>query len=260
MVDEEVEISNEIKKSYDEAIYDEVKYGILIALEFYKSLNLKKLAEILDRPKTTTLRYLKNLLNEGLIILDTNKTAKDWGKFYKLSQTVEFLIESRKKKTLEREKWITDEFETIDEKNDEEVKNLLVRAAISKEDFQVGLQEAKQSIFFITNVQKMIINKLIITWKDLMKIYEDKGIEHLKESLTFYPADVEMRSTTLKLYTPRQLIDLIKLFNSWNDDLVKIKERFENEMENMNIPEEQRHEFFLYSFLGSLEFGAKFKD
>ena len=69
-----------------------------------------------------------------------------------------------------------------------------------------------------------------------------------------------MRSTTLKLYTPRQLIDLIKLFNSWNDDLVKIKERFENEMENMNIPEEQRHEFFLYSFLGSLEFGAKFKD
>ena len=70
MVDEEVEISNEIKKSYDEAIYDEVKYGILIALEFYKSLNLKKLAEILDRPKTTTLRYLKNLLNEGLIILD----------------------------------------------------------------------------------------------------------------------------------------------------------------------------------------------
>ncbi|MHA1433759.1 MAG: hypothetical protein ACTSO7_07940 [Candidatus Heimdallarchaeota archaeon] len=89
-------IPEQIREKFIETFYDEVKFGILNAIDFYDSVNLKRLAVLVGRPETTTIRHIKKLLDEKLITIDAEKTAKEWGKFYKLSEPVRLLFDERK--------------------------------------------------------------------------------------------------------------------------------------------------------------------
>lgn len=255
-----MKISEEIKQKYDKAIYEEVKNGIIIALEFYNSLNLKRLAELIGRPETTTIRYVKKLLDEGLIVLDVEKTALDWGKFYKLSDSVISLIEERNIRSKEREKWIFEEMNHLEGKSEEEIRELLARVLFSKENIELDFLKAKQTFEFVSNVQKMIINDALLVANDLIKIYNEKGLEYMKRNLEIAPSDIESWNVSLKLHSITQMADLVKLFFKWFNELNDFKDKITKEMDEENIPEDQRYEFFLYSFMGSMNFLAGLKD
>lgn len=255
-----MKVSEEIKQKYNEAIFDEVKNGIIIALEFYDSLNLKRLAELIGRPETTTIRYVKKLLDDGLITLDVNKTASDWGKFYKLSDSVNLLIEERIAIGKAREKWIFEEMNHLDGKSDEEIRELLTRVFLSKENIEFDFQKAKQTIEFVSNVQKMIINDSNLVIKELIEIYNEKGMEYLERNLDMSPSDIETWHISLKLHSIKQMADLVKLFYKWFNELLDFKSKTDKEMNELDIPEDQRFEFFLYSFMGSMKFNVVLKD
>ncbi|MHA1356118.1 MAG: hypothetical protein ACTSR1_13185 [Candidatus Heimdallarchaeota archaeon] len=46
-------IPEQIREKFIETLYDEVKFGIINAIDFYESVNLKRLAVLVGRPETT---------------------------------------------------------------------------------------------------------------------------------------------------------------------------------------------------------------
>lgn len=70
------------------AFHHKISSGILISLSIFGSLNLKELIELLGQSKTSTLRYLKELVISGDIVIDQDMTAKKWGKYYTLSPSL----------------------------------------------------------------------------------------------------------------------------------------------------------------------------
>ncbi|MHA1740363.1 MAG: hypothetical protein ACTSXA_04855 [Candidatus Heimdallarchaeota archaeon] len=253
-------IPEQIREKFIETLYDEVKFGIINAIDFYESVNLKRLAVLVGRPETTTIRYIKKLLAEELITIDAEKTAKEWGKFYKLSEPVQLLFDERRKQNTERENWIHDEIGDLEKKSEQEVEDFMVKAVLSKENIELEFHLAKQVLAFSTNTQKMIINDSISVVKELLQIYNEKGQDYLEENLILDPSDIELWSSSIKLHSMKQLMELINVFNKWQKEMIVLKKKFEKEMNENSVPEDQRRDFFMYSFLGSLDFSYTLKD
>ncbi|MHA1367757.1 MAG: hypothetical protein ACTSP5_15300 [Candidatus Heimdallarchaeota archaeon] len=238
-------IPEQIREKFIETLYDEVKFGIINAIDFYESVNLKRLAVLVGRPETTTIRYIKKLLAEELITIDAEKTAKEWGKL---------------KQNTERENWIHDEIGDLEKKSEQEVEDFMVKAVLSKENIELEFHLAKQVLAFSTNTQKMIINDSISVVKELLQIYNEKGQDYLEENLILDPSDIELWSSSIKLHSMKQLMELINVFNKWQKEMIVLKKKFEKEMNENSVPEDQRRDFFMYSFLGSLDFSYTLKD
>jgi hypothetical protein len=253
-------ISEKIQEKYDEAFFDEVRFGIITALEFYKSANLKRLSVLVGRPETTTIRYVKKLLEDEIIEIDQVKTASDWGKFYKLTDPVLAIIDERGKEQDDRVKWIFDEIGDVSKKSDEEFHDFMTKIVLSKKDLEHDFHVAKQVFEFSTNVQKMILNDSIFAIKEFLQIKEEKGVDYIKDNLVFAPSDLEMWTSPLKIHSTKQLVQLINVFFKWQNELKQLGEKFEQEMDEKNIPDDQRRDLFLYSFLGSLEFTYELKN
>ncbi|MHA1433758.1 MAG: hypothetical protein ACTSO7_07935 [Candidatus Heimdallarchaeota archaeon] len=136
----------------------------------------------------------------------------------------------------------------------------MVKAVLSKENIELEFQLAKQVFAFSTNTQKMIINDSISVVKELLQIYNEKGLDYLEENLILDPSDIELWSSSIKLHSMKQLMELITVFNKWQKEMIILKKKFENEMNENSVPEDQRRDFFMYSFLGSLDFSYNLKD
>ncbi|NHK30784.1 MAG: winged helix-turn-helix domain-containing protein [Asgard group archaeon] len=250
----------EIKKKYKEIVYDEVKYGIITAIIWYDSLNLKDLARLVGRPETTTIRYVKQLLEDGLIDVDAEKTATSWGKFYKLSTVVRELYDKQLKKIEQRSETILKEYETVKDKGEEEIYKFFEKHVISKDNLEIDILSAKQSVAFSHNIQNMIINEITYAVDNLNKILQEKGRKHVENNLVIDPTDVEIHNLSLSLSSTKQLFRLIETYSKFQEELVKLKKEFKQEMDQDGVPEEKRKIFYNYLFMGSLDFSYRFQD
>jgi hypothetical protein len=83
----------EKKMSKMEDIFQhKITSGIIFCLYIFGSLNLKDLTVLLGQSKTSTLRYLKEILESDMIEIDQVKTAKNWGKFYRLTSPIRLIL------------------------------------------------------------------------------------------------------------------------------------------------------------------------
>ncbi|NHJ38571.1 MAG: winged helix-turn-helix transcriptional regulator [Asgard group archaeon] len=256
----ESKISDDIRKKYEEVVYDEVKYGIISAIIWYDSLNLKNLARLLGRPETTIIRYTKKLLEEGLIDVDAEKTASSWGKFYKLSSGVKKLYEEEMKALEMREESILKEYETLKNKNEDELYRFLIKQILSKENFEIAVQAIRQNLTLSYNIQNMIVNEVVSALDNLTKLVDEKGKDYIEENLIIDPSDVEIYNVSLSLSNTKQLLRLVETFNNFHKELIKLKNEFEKEMDQDGISKDNRKLFYTYLFMGSLDFNARFKN
>jgi len=67
---------------------DDVGFLMFLLFRDYGSLNLKQLTEILDTPKTSVHRKIKDSISKGLIELDDQKSLNNPGMFYRNSSIV----------------------------------------------------------------------------------------------------------------------------------------------------------------------------
>lgn len=249
-----------IKKKYNDLVYDEVKFAIVTAIQHYSSLNLKKLSELIGRPETTTIRYVKKLLEDELIVIDIEKTATDWGKFYRLSDFVNDLIVNRNLEIDNRIDWVQKEVSKINFKNEDEVRDFFIRAILSKKNLVHDALITRQSLSFSHNIQKMIVNEFSARVEELDDIIEKKGKEYLLTHVTVEPSDIEMYNITLRIHSMQQLLKLIDLQFKFVQEIEKLKHEFAEEAKKDNIPEENQQLFFFYNFLGSMDFNYIFHD
>jgi hypothetical protein len=253
-------IPEKIREKYKDLAIDELKYSIVTAINWYNSLNLKNIARLVGRPETTTIRYIKQLLEDGLIDIDAEKTASSWGKFYKLSENVRKLYDEQLRAVEEREEYIITEFESLKGTGEDELRKFFTEKAISREGLEEILALGKQNLSFSHNIQNLILNEIGFAFESLSKLVDEKGKDYVLENLRIEPSDMEIYSLSLSLSKISQLMRLVEFFNSTYKQLLKLKEEFLKEMDREKVPEEDRKLFHNFIFSGSLDFSYKLKD
>lgn len=255
-----VKVSEELRKKYEEAYFDEVKFGILYALQKYDSLNLKRLAQLVDRPETTTLRYIKQLLIDKLIDVDAKKTATSWGKFYQLSREIMHLVAEESKQAEERERDFLANFSAYKEKSDEEIDRMIVKEVLSKERFDHLIAGVKHQIAFTHNMQRIIINEFSQSVSVLQKLMDKKGKEYLEKNLILEPSDILTTSFVIKLSKSRHLLKFFEMYMKFFLELEKLKEEIAKDMEREKLPEEKQRELVIHTFAGTTNFKHRMRD
>ncbi|MFW9922071.1 MAG: hypothetical protein ACFFDW_02155 [Candidatus Thorarchaeota archaeon] len=256
----EIQIDEELKKKFEDLVLDEVKYGIMTALEMYDSLNLKKLAQLVGRPETTTIRYVKALLSDGFIDIDAEKTASSWGKFYRLSAQSLYITEKKREMTEEVEKAKVEELFEYKEKSEEEVRSMIIRQILGKGDFNKLMLEVKNSMIFKHNVENTIINEFIASLNELENLKKKFGNEYLYDHLRIHPSDIILTSTSIKFAKAKHLLKIYEIFIRFMMDLEKLKSDLDKEIKEEKIPEEDISIMNIHTFFGTNEFRFSLED
>lgn len=255
-----VKISEEFKEKYEKIIFDEVKYGIFTALELYKSLNLKKLAQLVGRPETTTIRYIKLLLSDGLIDIDAAKTAISWGKFYCLSKEAKILADEVAKQRLEREKQTLAQVMKLRGKSEEEIQRMYVKDLLSKKNLETLGEIVKSQLAFKHNVENFTANELYSSLEKFQELLSNKGRDYLEENLVLEPTEIVSTSCSVPLTKGSHVLRIYEINLRLQSDLMKLKEELEKEMDEENVPEEKRTIMNLHFFFGTMDFRFSLKD
>ncbi|MCK5184389.1 MAG: hypothetical protein KAQ95_08795 [Candidatus Heimdallarchaeota archaeon] len=249
-----------IEEKLKKLVYDEVSFSILTSLRFYGSLNLKRLALLIGKPETTTIRHLKQLLEDKLIDIDADKTATSWGKFYRLSKSVKAISEKEDKEIQKREEEMTKELANYKNLTEEKLQELLVREITSKESLEQTALRIKSGINFDYNMQKMIINSFIEASNGLNKIKEDKGIEYLKKNLFVDPADINTVTLFIKYSKAKHVMSIVEKFVEFHKEIHQLQRDLKKEMDEEKVPEDERKLHYIGLFMGTTEFTFKIKE
>ena len=252
-------IDEEIRKKYESLLYYEEKYGIFTALQWYESLNLKKIAQIVGRPETTTIRYLKQLVDDGLIDIDVEKTATSWGKFYKLSTSAKNLYEEEKKEMEMQAERYSEEFKNFEKSSEEELTQRITNIVLSKENMNKLSTEIKQMIHFTSNIQHMIVNNFIFTLNELNNLIDKKGLPYLKENLLIDPGDITQQNFTIRYSTTKHLIKILAIYLNIRTIIKKLEEEINRDLVKEKVPENKIKTYIINLFMGSTEFTYKLK-
>lgn len=94
-------------------IDDETEFSIIITVSTFKSLNLKQMSALMDIPESTLLRKLKDLIKYEVLVLDNRATMERRGKYYCLSDKVQFMMDTQNSKNLKLEMDEIDEVQDV---------------------------------------------------------------------------------------------------------------------------------------------------
>ncbi|NHJ32193.1 MAG: helix-turn-helix transcriptional regulator [Asgard group archaeon] len=249
-----------IVEKLEKLVYDEVRFGILITLRFYGSLNLKKIAQLIGKPETTTIRHLKQLLEEGLIDIDAEKTASSWGKFYCMTKAVKAIVEKEDAELQKREQEIAKELADYKNMTEDKLQEVFIREITSKESLEETALRIKYSINFSANVQNMIINSFIEASKKINKLKEEKGVEYIRKNLFLDPADVNTTTLFIKYSKAKHVMALVEKFVDFHREFHQLQRDILKEMDEENVPEDKRKIHLVDLFMGTTEFTYKIKD
>ncbi|MHA1305096.1 MAG: winged helix-turn-helix transcriptional regulator [Candidatus Heimdallarchaeaceae archaeon] len=243
-----------IKEKYEQLWSgDEAKIGIITNLEWYGSLNLKKLSSLINKPESTTLRYVKQLIEEGLIEVDAEKTASSWGKYYALTKPVRELYQKNMQDYIAQGSEFDLKLKRFKEMSDEEIKREVINKLLKKQQDEISMLSAyKKYLSFVQNIQNSIVNELVDFEKRLKVSLDKVGEEETFEKIEIPTAENSIIVRTVQL---SKLSHVIKVVEATRDYIRKIKElevEFKKEIEEEGIPEEERSIQFISVFLGGL--------
>lgn len=248
------------RERFQEIFLNDIEFGIITSLKIHSNLNLKRIAKLIDKPESTTIRYLKKLLEEEIITIDTKQTAKKWGKFYRLSEETDELYEEHMSQTKKRSKEVLKEVLDYKNKPEEKLKELLKEKALEKKNIKNEAVISQNNLTLIHNFEKCILNDMFRALHKIDKIRKEKGEEHLKEQLVMEPIDVVLLIRWIKYSKFSHLIQFYFKFIHFHQDITKLQEEIQKEMEDEGIPEKEQKTLFVDLFMGTTEMELKFKD
>ncbi|NHJ86640.1 MAG: winged helix-turn-helix transcriptional regulator [Asgard group archaeon] len=254
------DVSEKIKENFANIIYDEVKYGIVTSLDWYGSLNLKKLAELVGRPETTTIRYIKQLLEEGLIDVDAEKTAISWGKYYRLSKAAQKLTEERNTLRENRQEEVMKELLEYRSRSEEEAIDLFRKQILAKEDLEQVAFDLKNILNFTHNAENIIANEFATKLDQLIKLKEEKSIDYLEKNLIIEPGDIMNYTERIQFTKYKDMIEFYEIFAKFVIGIKSLKDKIQKEIDSEKIPEDKIKIMNIHIFMGSNEFNHYLKE
>ncbi len=256
---EESEEMIKLMKEMSSLELDETEFQIVTALRWYGSLNLKKISKMIQRPESTTLRFIRKLRDKKTIIFDSEISEKSWGNFYKLSDKVKHLYEEYMKMMYDRVDRISIDLQEINKMTDEEIHEYSLNEVINPGKL-TEIPSTRAYFHFIANLQRIIVNETMDGIESLAKMAEKEGYDNLKRRVILPPLDVSTYVSAVKVSKMRHILrinDLIIKFDKQIDELAK---QFLKEMDEEGIPEEDRTIQFVNVFTGGLDVELKFKE
>ncbi len=238
---------------------DETEFGIITALRWYGSLNLKKVAKLIQRPESTTLRYIRKLRDSNKIEFDSEKSEKTWGNFYKLSNRVSALYENYMNMMDERVERIVFDLDKFDEMSDEKLEKYFINEVVNPGKL-AEVPSTRAYFHFVSNLQRLIVNETMDSIETLAELAEKEGYDEIKEKIILPPMDVSTYVSVLKVSKIRHILRMNDLILKFDKQVRELAKEIIKEMDKEGIPEEDRKTQFLNIFTGSLDMELKLKE
>ncbi|MHA1866059.1 MAG: winged helix-turn-helix transcriptional regulator [Candidatus Heimdallarchaeaceae archaeon] len=251
-MDDKKKIKEKEEKYEKMWVDDPNKFAIITALSWYGSLNLKKLSSLIGKPETTTLRYLKQLLDENMIEVDAEKTASSWGKFYKLDEYIASLYRKNIENYVKEESDFDKKLKKYSELSEKEIELEVLEKLLKSEGDKSFSQSFKQYLLFIHNIETSITNELIDIELKTKEILKKKGMDYLKEHFNYPRSETSLIVRTIKLSKFSHAIKLAETVRDFYRKITDLQKEFLKEMDEEGVPEEERSIQFISTFLGGL--------
>jgi DNA-binding transcriptional ArsR family regulator len=248
-----------IKETYYTLVDDETEYGIVTALNWYETLNLKKIAVMLDKPESTTLRYIRKLKDKGLIELDSKKSEDSWGKYYKLSKSAKKVYDEYMQSIDEQIENIADELKDLENYSEEELEKLVISRLLTEEKLnEIPFQ--KHYFQLASNLQIVMMNEAINKIEEFKELLKNKDKSKMIEKIKVSPIDISIYVNQIKISKWSHIFKINNLIFRYLKQLEKLKKDIEKEMEKENVPEDQRYTQFVNVFTGNLDVSYRIEE
>ena len=241
-----------IRNKFFTLLRDQTELGIVTALHWYKSLNLKKIAQMINKPESTSLRYIRKLKDDGIIVFDSEKSEDSWGKFYKLSPESLTIYEEYMNALNQRIETVADDLRKIIDEPEENIKKYVASEILSPAKLE-EIPAIQNYFYFVSNLQNIMINETVEHVNDIAKVVEKQGLEEVKEKIQISPMDVSIYVNDIKLSTWKHVLRINEVIFEFLTKLNKLRQDIEDEMDKEKVPEEERLTQFVNLFTGSLD-------
>jgi len=237
-----------VKKSVDsrfkEVFENETQYGILMAIRNFGSMNIKKLAGLMGKTESTIHHHISEMLRDPKVIeIDTNKTEKERGKYYKLSPL------ASKRYPREPDTVFEDTIPTIMERamqlDDEDLPRMILLRLMSQKDLGSMAQKARRAFSYYHNIENFILNSFEQSEQAILNRLKPRNLNYPLGSHTLLSMD-------MKVSKPRHMMEIGIASVEFFAKLTKLKRKFDEEMDSEGVKEEDRIDAYFYLFGGEV--------
>ncbi len=236
--------SDKLTKRFEDLFENETRFGIIMAIRNFGSMNIKKLSKIMGKTESTIFHHISELLKDPKIIeIDNDKTISTRGIFYKLSKITEKHYPKSSDTVFEEE--IPTIFERASKLNSEELSKMMLLRMLGQPDLGEMAKKARRTIAYYHNIENFILNNFERAEQAMLKGLKPKNLK--------YPfGSHSLLSMDLKIFKPEHTIDIAIASSEFFAKIAKLKKKFEAEIEKEKIPEEQQIDVIYYLFGGEI--------
>ncbi len=234
----------ELDERFDDLFENETRYGIVMAIRTFGSMNIKLLSRIMGKTVSTIHHHISEMTKEPeVIVIDKKETTASRGIYYTLSEITSERYPKDKETVFEEE--IPTLMERVMQLSDEEMAKVMMYRIINLEDFGKLTKSFKRSMSYYHNIENFIVNSFERSEKALREGLKPKNLQ--------YPfGTVNSIGLDLKVSKPKHVIEISKVMTDFFANLVKLKQKFEKEMDEEGLKEEDRIKVYYHLFGGEI--------
>lgn len=251
--------NKDIKDQYLTFTDDDIVFSVVTALNWYESLNLKKLAIMLNKPESTTLRYIRKMKDSGIIVFDSEKSEDSWGKYYKLSDSTKKLYDNYIQALDEQVERIADELKDLSKFTEEGLQKYVIDKLLTEKKLE-EIPLLKRYFLFISNLQNVMLNETINKITEFTKTVKPEDWVNISEKVEVSPMDISMYVNHIKISKWSHIFKINNLIFKFISQLDTLKKKIEKEIEEEIVPEEKQTTQFINIFTGNLDVSYEFKE
>ena len=226
----------------------ETRHAIIMAINTFGSSNIKKLAKILSKNEATIYYHIKELTKQPEFLqIDQEMTNSLKGIYYSLTELA--LRNFCDTHPVEMEDAFTQLYDLLEKKSDEEAAKFYFELMAKNPEIGETAQRDRRRLSYYRILENFMLNNLENTEKIVLA-----GKKPLNER---YPmGSISLSSFDMKISSPKQLFEILKTISEMFGNLARLKEKFEKQMDEKNIPDEERIDVHYHMVGGEI---AEFK-
>ncbi len=215
-----------------------------MAIRTFGSMNIKLLSRIMGKTVSTIHHHICEMTKEPeVIVIDNKETTASRGIYYTLSEITKERYPKDKETVFEEE--IPTIIERAMQLSDEDMAKVMMFRIINQKDFGKLTKSIKRSRSYYHNIENFIINSFERAEKALMEGLKPKNLQYPFGAINSIGLD-------LKVSKPKHSVEIGIVMTEFFANLVKLKQKFEKEMDEEGIKEEDRIKVYYHLFGGEL--------
>lgn len=244
MTEESKNGKEELDERFEELFENETRYGIVMAIRTFGSMNIKLLSRIMGKTVSTIHHHIGEMTKEPeVIVIDNKETTASRGIYYMLSEITKERYPKDKETVFEEE--IPTIIERAMQLSDEDMAKVMMFRIINQKDFGKLTKSIKRSRSYYHNIENFIINSFERAEKALMEGLKPKNLQYPFGAINSIGLD-------LKVSKPKHSVEIGIVMTEFFANLVKLKQKFEKEMDEEGIKEEDRIKAYYHLSGGEL--------